>query len=296
MKAHQPNHMALLTIVALLVISTGLLNSKKNIRADTLSAAIIKNPLDELSLDTAYASLQHLFASRSVATVVSMMQGVSLERTLELAQLTLSSKSTALTNNDKAIIMLGLAHNYQGEIKKQYQLLDLLKKFRTAKKDIPLLVCAVHSEYSALTPVILAWMKDKKLDEVSIDKAFVYAIQHGDITGFTKLIKHGVPLTPIQATMLLARVVYISQKRMPEFVPLLVELGADVDYTDQGYTLLMRAVLANDKPLVEALLKTGADKNINKILSPSIGSALQLAIEKEHTAIDIMLREYGAHE
>jgi hypothetical protein len=294
MKAHQPNYMALLTIITLLVISTGLLNSKKNLKADTLSAAVVTNPLDELSLDTAYASLQHLFASRSIATIVSMMQGVSLERTLELAQLTLSSKSIALTNNDKAIIMLGLAHNYQGDIKKQYQVLDLLKQFRIAKKDIPLLISAVHSEYSTLIPVMLAWMKDKKLDEVSIDNAFVYTIQRGDITGFTKLIKHGVPISAVQATTLLFSV--ISQKKMPEFIPLLIELGADVDYVDRGHTLLMRAVLANDKPLVEALLKAGADKNINKIVSPSIGSALQLAIEKEYTALDLLLREYGARE
>lgn len=294
MKQHQPNYMALLTIIGLLVISTGLLNSKKSIKADGVTAVVAKNPLDEFSLDTAYGSLQHLFASRSIVTIVSMMQGVSLERTLQIAQMMLSSKSIGLTRNDRVIIMIGLAQNYQGDIKKQYQILDLIKEFRTTKKDTPLLINAVHSEYSALIPVILAWMKDKKIDEVSINNAFAYAIERGDITGFTKLIKHGVPMTTAQTTTLLTTVV--TKKKMPEFIPLLVELGADVDYTNQGYTLLMRAVTLNDKPAVEALLKAGADKNINKIISPSVGSALQLAIEKGYTALDLLLREYGARE
>ena len=294
MKVHQSNYIALLTIIGLLVISTGLLNSKKSIKADVLAAGVIKSPLDELQLDKAYASLQHLFASRSVVTVVSMVQGVSLARAIELAQMMLSSKSIALTRNDRVIIMIGIAHNYQGDIKKQYQVLDLVKEFRITKKDIPLLMTAVHSEYGAVIPVILAWMKDKKIDEVSINNAFLYGIQRGDIIGFTKLIKHGVPMAPAQATTLLSTVVL--QKKMAEFIPLLVELGANVHYADQGYTLLMRAVLANDKALVHALLKAGADKNIDAIISPSIGSALQLAIEKEYTDIDLMLREYGARE
>ncbi len=294
MKARQPNYMALLTIIGLLIISTGLLNSKKNIKADSGTATVIKNPLDELSFEKAYASLQHLFASRSVATVVSMLQGVTLERALELLQMMIASKSIALTRNDKIIIVMGIAYNYQNDIKKQYQVLDLIKRFKITKKDTPLLINAVHSEYGGIIPVLLAWMKDKQLYDVAIDNAFTYAVQRADITGFTKLVKYGVPIAPAQATALLALV--IAQKKMPEFVPLLVELGANINYTDQGYTLLMRAVLANNKPLVEALLKAGAHKTINTVISPSIGSALQLAIEKEYTAIDVLLREYGARE
>jgi|GEM_PF-2793875 len=294
MKQHQPNYMALVTIIGLLIISTGLLNSKKSIKADAVTAIVAKNPLDELSFETAYDSLQHLFASRSIVAIVSMMQGVSIERTLQIAQMMLSSKSIALTRNDRVVIMIGIAHNYQGNLKKQFQLLDLLRQFKKNKKDTPLLINAVHSEYSGLIPVILAWMKDKKIDEVSINDAFTYAVEQGDITGFTKLIKYGVPMAAAQATTLLA--IVIAKKKRSEFIPLLAELGADVEYVQQGYTLLMRAVMLHDKASVEALLKVGADKNINKIISPSIGSALQLAIEKEYTDLDLLLREYGARE
>jgi hypothetical protein len=294
MKQHQPNYMALVTIIGLLVISTGLLNSKKSIKADAVTVAVAKNPLDELSFETAYDSLQHLFASRSVVAIVSMMQGVSLERTLQIVSMMLNSKSIALTRNDRVIITLGIAHNYQGNLKKQFQLLDLLTQFKTTKKETPVLINAVHSEYSGLIPVILAWMKDKKIDEVSINNAFTYVVEQGDITGFTKLIKYGVPITAAQATTLLASV--IAKKKRSEFIPLLAELGANVDYADQGYTLLMRAVELHNTASVEALLKAGADKNINKIISPSVGSALQLAIEKEYTDLDLVLREYGARE
>lgn len=294
MKHDQSNYLLLATVTLLLVMSTALLNYKDNLQADSAPLRYIKNPLDELTIEKAYSSLQHLIASRSVGTIVQMLQGVSAERSLSLAHMILASKNTALTREDKAQILLGLVQNNSTDIKKQYLLLDMLKQFRDLKKDKPILISAIHSEYAGAIPVILAWMKDRNLDELSIFNAYNYAINKNDVAGFAKLGGYGVSITQTQATQLLQHVV--TQKGLPEFIPLLVDLEANIDVASHGKTLLMQAVLQNNSSLVEALLKAGAHKNINKIIDPKVGSALQLAIEKSYTDIDIMLRNYGARE
>ncbi len=294
MKQDHSNHLLLGTIVGLLIISAGLLNYKEKIKADSAPQVMVRNPLDDLSIEKAYGSLQHLMASRSVSTIVQMLQGMSVNRTLSIAQMILASKNTALTREDKAVVILGLIHNISNNIKVEYQLLDMLKQFRDTKKDKPLLVSTVHSQYSTSIPVILAWMKERGLDEVSIMNAFTYTIMHNDVAGFTKLVGHAVPITAAQATTLLTKTV--TQKKMVEFVPLLIDLGADINFASQGKTMLMQAVLQNNIDMVTALLKAGATKNIDTIVDPKVGSALQLAIEKNYTNIDLLLRQYGARE
>ena len=77
-------------------------------------------------------------------------------------------------------------------------------------------------------------------------------------------------------------------------IPELKKIGVDLEDARNGVTPLIQAVRDNKQKFVEQLLASGA--NLDAIVDPEVGSALQQAIEKRHVMLELYLRNKGAHE
>jgi len=106
------------------------------------------------------------------------------------------------------------------------------------------------------------------------------------------LSEHGIEIKPEMASLLLWTVAGKSDD--PHFVKFLINQGADVEFYKDGRTPLIRAVEANNRAMVRALVKYKA--NVNGFADMAVGTPLQRALEKGHTEIELFLREKGARE
>ena len=156
-------------------------------------------------------------------------------------------------------------------------------------KQMPVLYAAAAG-YEKSIPLVLQWLNDPQKQNEWIKDAADYAIAHnksGLIKNIIKYIKN-VP----NATNLLWHVV--NKQLDASLVKELVNKGANPNDAQAGKTLLVAAVETNKADMVKALLDAGAQ--INAIADPAIGSALQMAIKKGYTPIELMLRKRGARE
>lgn len=277
----------LLTVLVLFSASIGFLHGSKTVRKDTVRS--YTHPLDEVRRSQALNYLQPLLIARAPGVLAQTLQGVSLERTEELARIIIKDNKSPLSRDEKVVFILALAHAFTLDQYAQYKLFNLL---RLLKKGTPPLVIAAQSEYVAEIPVLTGWIRSKNIIEFAPEQALTYAVDTNNIDAFMNLIKYGVPLNSTVATQLLTLVV--EQNRDVRFVSFLVDHGADVNVVENKRTLLMIAVEQNNKAMVQTLLNSGAQVGI--VIVPEIGSALQLAIEKGYGDIDVLLREYGARE
>jgi len=285
MKNKQSDIVFLLTVLLVFSASFGFLYGYKKTN-DTKADSVV-HPLDEGSSTEALAHLNPLIIARSPDMIIQTLEGVSADRKIELARAILEAKKSPLSSDEQALIVLGLAHILSYNQKKQFELLDLLRK-KQIMQGIPPFIIAAHSKYAAVIPSLMAWAHNKKM--FAPEYALKYAIDHNDLDALHVLLSYNVPLNSTKATQLLTQVV--QKNKDTKFVPLLIDHGANVNYASNKRTLLMYAVERKNKAMVQALLNAGAD--VKTIIDPVVGTALQIALEKGYVEIDMLLREYGA--
>jgi ankyrin repeat protein len=279
----------LLTVLVLFSASIGFLHGTKAIRKDTVRT--YTHPLDEVRRSQALNYLRPLLIARAPSVIAQTLQGVSLARTEELVRAIIKDTASPLNRDEKVLLVLALASALPHDRYAQYRLFNLLR-INKIKKGTPPLIIAAHGQYAAIIPVLAGWIRDKNIVDFSPEQALTYAVNENDIEALVTLVKYGVSLHATLATQLLTLVV--QQNKDVRFVAFLIDHKADVNYVENKRTLLMYAVQQNNKKMVQTLLNSGAQVDI--VLAPQVGSALQIAIEKGYGDIDVLLREYGAKE
>lgn len=158
-------------------------------------------------------------------------------------------------------------------------------------KQVPLLYSAADGNYEKITPFLVSHFEKNSSKNNHEYQALNYAISQNNIAVAKKILPL-VKLSPQDATKLLWEV--INSKKDAAFIPELAKKGAQLNDVRAGKTMLIVAVENKLEDRVQALLQTKI--NVNFIANPAIGSALQMAIKKRYTAIELLLREHGARE
>lgn len=284
-----------------LVDAAQLVVSQKNNGNETILSSLTDNEI--------LIYLKALIASRSVEKIVSNLNGLSLDKVLRIYDLIVKQKSSPLLPIDKKELLILLAATFldrtdQDAILQYYLAHDVLHT------DGPLLVTAAHLDgHKILIPMVYGWYQralNQEDFQKIVDHTYLHAIQKDEINLFKRLLEDRIPLSADLATRLLWEVV--NAKKNPSFVRLLADYKADLDAIENGFTPLIRAATMNNYPMVEALLKAGANPNV--IADDAIGSALQsvmrLVLDKSKKGhdkaisrlieIELLLRHFGARE
>jgi steroid 5-alpha reductase family enzyme len=141
-------------------------------------------------------------------------------------------------------------------------------------------------------------------DMADIEKrAWYQAVSDDECDLLYQLRENAVALSSALANELLW--IVAKRSKHAELVDFFLSHGAVLTYTKMGHTLLTKATESNNKIIVLALIEAckkryGVENEckefVNRIADPLIGSALQIALEKGYTEIELLLREQGARE
>ncbi len=244
-------------------------------------------PKDSIEVAESLKHIMPLLASRSVEKIAEYLKPFPPHHVRAVLQKIIMNQGSLLERNDKLQLLFAVALNYKDEPKRQQAILNFMEQYKEGE---PLLLVAVRNNYEHALPMILTWVAEKK--DAYIQDAFDQALIDNDVQALTDLLTT-IKLEKEQANGLLWNA--IATNRDSGFVDLLVGHGADVNYKHaSGRTPLIKATENNNPDTVAALLDADADFDL--IVDDAVGSALQQAIAKGYTVIDMLLRDHGARE
>lgn len=122
------------------------------------------------------------------------------------------------------------------------------------------------------------------------------------------LVRQGANVNAVdeyEESLLMSAITYVHDGLDIKFIQLLIDLGADVNSTEDGFNCLFHASLTINPDLIEMLLKAGADPNcINSSTHESILDSVEFdryyhvtngdGDEKEWAKMVQLLKDYGA--
>jgi flavodoxin len=252
--------------------------------------------IDLLSDKTILNQLSPLFMARDIKKIAEFIAKNPQAQQLRLVHQILSNQKNPLQVTDKIKVILELARKTENRNDRNNFYNALIENEQVAKQK-PLLYIAAQSGYEDLIGSIADWLSEHTdIFTRWFYKAIHQTIKENQPEIAKKLLSRFMTVSPDLATKLLWKIV--KGKKSPDFIMPLVKKGADVNSGQQGRTPLILAVENNDLALVEALLKNGAQDQINKFVDPAIGTALQTAlrVQKKNPDMELLLRKYGAHE
>lgn len=287
----------LLGILLVFSFSIGILYGKKNMYKNGRSGH--ESPV--ITIPDRMRLIQPFIRSHSVEKIAQSLKDVPITIALIITNRLIQNKQ--LTRDDKLHLLFAFLKNYDDQ-KSHFSLLEFVRKNKQLQKGEPLLVVAVRGDYASIIPIIVPWAEKMRAQVGDIvQQALMKTIQENDSEMLKTLVTQGVPVTTPVASELLW--MSIENNNDPEFVDFLVLHGADLNMNKAGYTLLSKAAENANKALVMRLIavfkKGNHDKKacieyVNKIVDPSVGSALQIAIEKGSTDVELFLRSQEARE
>ena len=257
--------------------------------------------LDSMNAQDAFDYLVPLLIAGTINGAAGMLKQFAPEVRDTVVTSVLDEENTHLKAQDKITFLIAAVQHYTEDQDIQYALLDSIAQHKEHLPYQYTLQSATQDAYVSTIEPLLQWIaqrrtgkKYKRFAKKLFDEGLENLITHNDVHALDVLLSKKMPLRKQQATALLHTVVL--KNRDPEFVSLLVQrAGANVNYTDKSkHTLLMHAVTQNNVPMTHVLLQEGAKPN--KLTSPAIGTALQLAIQKRYVEVELLLRRYGARE
>ena len=238
-----------------------------------------------------WAQMNPFMMARNEKKLAQVMVRLPLEQQKRLLQELFSEQKSALTPEDKINVVFSMVITFTDQ-KKQLELLKVLIENNEISKKIPLFYIASEGQYDKIIPLLITALSDSKKQNEWAYKALQYAISKNTPEIVNQLLQQ-LSISEIQATQLLWEV--IDTKKDPEFITELIQKAhANPDDKRKGYTPLIAAVNANNINQVQALLESGASKDI--VADVQVGSALQLAMRKRYTEIEQFLRKKGARE
>ena len=256
---------------------------------------ITEQSVINVSVDQAYHHMNSLFVSHNVDLIIKVINQCMHQFTIELVEKIISD-NTYLSSEEKMKIIFGTASYCSAKKNMHYRLLDFLLEHPHLYEQTPALLVLMRSAYVDSLPFFINWGKDrqksgrKDLLAQFIEPAFMTAINQNDVTTVENMFNKKICILPEKASLFLWHVV--TENKNCLFVPILVKYGqADINYAENGKTLLIEAVEQDNKDMVQALLDHGAV--VDRIVDPIKGTALQIAIALK-SSITELLREYGA--
>jgi hypothetical protein len=291
----------LFVIMFFFAASIFFLNSQKRKHStathiDALSAS--SHTTTAFSLDQAYHYIASLLTSHNTDLIVKVINQSMNHCAVDLVEKIIVDKRFLLSDVEKMKIIFGAVMHCNGKKSVQYNLLDFLLTYPDLCSANSALLTLMRSNYAESLPVFLSWLRERQKDGGNadlwgqfVDHAFVAAVDQNDHDVVESMLSKKIRISQGKASQLLWYVV--ENNRNSHFVPLLVRHGqADINYIDQGKTLLIEAVEQNNKEMIQALLDEGAV--VDRVVDPQKGSALQISIARNDTVVQELLREYGA--
>jgi hypothetical protein len=258
------------------------------------------NPVIDASNEQAKNSLLPLLDSESVEKAAELLKGLPEARAREIVDAVFSDEAFKLSQLNKRLFVAAVAAHYKDTPQEQTDFFEILLKHPDLYQKEPFIATLLNNGYEMAVPWILRalaqWEKEKKFTlpeglSALIMRTYSWIIAKNDALAVTLLLKSSIPLDAPMASELLWRAAGLPQADV-NFVQLFAEKGADLSFTKEGHTALMRAVAQNNMPFVKALVQRGA--KIDAMSDPKIGTALQIAVEKGFVAIELYLRSHGA--
>lgn len=274
---------------SLLILSMGIGILYAQVNEPQSSSSTPRKPFatDKQILNVLSANL----SARNVKEIGGLFQRTPLEQRIRLLETIIQNENIGLNRDDEIELVLYIAH--AARQKNKNNIFNLLIQNPKLLIGSPVLYQAALSGYQDSIPDLLTWLlNDPKRKEKWIMDAFVYAVQNNRPDIMQILVEKGVPISSKEATELLWQA--ITTNKDGKFALLLAKKGARLNNARKGVTPLIAAVKTDNLAMVEALIDNGAV--INLIKDPAVGSALQKAIEKEYTPIEMFLRSKGASE
>ncbi len=240
-----------------------------------------------------------LIAANNIQQIAEIMKNNPVESVAIQAEQLIEDKENLLRHESKVQLVLALALNYDSlqERSALFNIFLINKQHFIDSSNMPILFVAASPLYAQIIPTLLAWAKNNEtvyagLHKKIIDNALYYTIAKNNVDKFDLMVQNGVPVSSTMANELLWRVV--TQNKSTLFIPLLKKCGADLEMVHSKKTVLIQAIMNDNKEMVQALLNAGA--RIDTIPDPATGSPLQQALLGKHTAIELLLRKHGAKE
>ena len=256
------------------------------------------------------ASVALFIESQSIELLVEQLRGITPQAAYDFIA-ELIKRPRAMDADEVIQVAYGLLVSFMRDKEQRdqtYRILDLLHTSPQLQERPPLLVIAAHSSYPHVISLIVHWAKSRLILDTCIKDALVVIARTFDIPMFKRLEQYGVTITPERATYVLWHAVQVSpgvhfadnDERIAQaeakraFIDFLITKKANVNYHQDGYTMLMQATKHNDVATIEQLSRNGAD--VNRIVNDAVGSALQIAIINDFIDAELVLRQHHALE
>jgi hypothetical protein len=275
-------------------------NNKKKITTNTHIDLIDckTNSIAKLSLEHAYEQMNSLFVSRDTDLIVKVIGQFKEQCMHELVEKIIRETPSFLSYQEKMNIIFGLVAHCSSKKNMQYDLLDFLLEYPVLHNEIPALLALARSKYPDIIAVFINWGKDRQKKEgkaglltAYVEQAFSTAIAENDYMAIEIMLSKKVRIMPQKASAFLWYIV--ANDKNSSLIPLLVHHAqADVNYADNGKTLLIEAVEKNNMDMIRVLLDEGAV--VDRVVDAEKGSALHIAIKNNYVCAEQLLREYGA--
>ena len=291
----------LIVILCIFSASIFFLNNNKkkfttNTHIDLLDCKT--SSIAKLSLEHAYEQMNSLFVSRDTDLIVKVVSQFKDQCMYDLIEKIIQETPSFLSYEEKMNILFGLVAYCNVKKNIQYDLLDFLLKYPILHSEVPVLLSLARSKYPDIITVFINWGKDRQKNEGKVglltqyvEQAFSTAIECNDCAAVEMMLSKKVRIAQNKASEYLLYIV--ENNKDSSLIPLLVRHAqADVNYADNGKTLLIEAVEKNNVEMIRALLDAGAV--VDRIVDAEKGSALQIAMKNKSTCVEQLLREYGA--
>jgi hypothetical protein len=260
---------------------------------------------------TLLASVALFIESRSIELLVEQLKGITPQAAYDFVA-ELIKRPRAMDADEVIQVTYGILTSFMRDKEQRdqaYRILDLVHSSpQLQERHPPLLVIAAHSSYPHVIALIIHWARSRHILDTCIKDALVVIARTFDIPMLKRLEQYGVIITPERATYVLWHAVQVSpgahfednDERIAQadakraFIDFLITKKANVNYHQDGYTVLMQATKHNDVATIEQLSRNGSD--VNRIVDDAAGSALQIAIINDFVDAELVLRQHHALE
>lgn len=301
-----PTHLdinLLLAFLLLFSLSIGVIYTNK-------SQDITSNntpPRSLFSIEEGIELIHPFIISVSIEKIVALMQQFPYDTSYKITKDIVEDKQSILNQQDKQQLILGMAQAFSDKPTLKEKFFNLLLTLDDVSKGPILIINAVKDGHGALVPALIAWAKDnqKAHPELKnlVTKSLHLAIDYNNVDTLKKLQESGITINQKQASELLWYVV--ENNKSADFIPFLVTQGSDLSISKESHTLVTKAAEHNNLAIIKALVSALETKEtskqkiadyLNRFVDPMVGSAIQIAIQKNYTELELYLREQGAQE
>ncbi|MCL4229366.1 ankyrin repeat domain-containing protein [Candidatus Dependentiae bacterium] len=254
--------------------------------------------------------IQPFLQSRSVDRIVDLLISLPAREALKRARIIIEEQGHDLLREDELQLVAALADHYKKDQEAQGKFFELLLfdpvYYQNKSDEEPFGYVIAYHGYAGLLPKLWEWASRFYVSGTSgkrparelmgdfIQNALRRIVEKDEDELLRAMpVAHDL-FSKQQATALLT---YAAQlpRSAGKVIAWLKKQGADVNAIDNlGNTPLLYAVKNNNRALVQALLKEGAD--VNLMPSSEKGTALQLARSLQHTELESLLRTHGAKD